>query len=96
MSAGPGAPGPPEDSAADRPGASRGERIGALLVAAALVALVFFAFWRENERRYADLAMTGCFGDAARSALGASQDCVGLRRLCRDAPPLVDWRRACS
>lgn len=79
-----------------RQAAGRGEKIGALLVAAALLGLVFFAFWRENERRYADLAVTGCFGDAARSGLGASQDCIGLRRLCRDAPPLVDWRHACN
>jgi hypothetical protein len=81
---------------APRQAAGRGERIGALLVAAALLGLVAFAFWRENERRYADLAVTGCLGDAATSTLGASQDCVGLRRLCRDAPPLVDWRRACN
>ncbi len=72
------------------------ERIGAFLVVAALVGLVFFAFWHENERRYADIFVTGCMGDAAPSALGSSQDCVGLRRLCRDAPPLVDWRHACN
>jgi len=74
----------------------RGEWIATLLVAVAVVGLVFFAFWRENERRYADMAMTGCLGDASTSALGSSQDCIGLRRLCRDAPPLVDWRHACN
>ena len=79
-----------------RRAAGRGERIGALLVAVAVLALIFSAFWRENERRYADLAVTGCLGDAAGSPLGSSQDCIGLRRLCRDAPPLVDWRHACN
>jgi hypothetical protein len=84
------------DMGTERRPAGRGERIGALLVAVALLTLIFYGFWRENERRYADLRVTGCLGDAAGSALGSSQDCVGLRRLCRDAAPLVDWRHACN
>ena len=64
-------------------------------VAGSLVLSLVFLTWRENERRYAAFAMTGCFGDSATSALGASQDCTGARRLCRDAPPLVDWRSYC-
>jgi hypothetical protein len=78
--------------------ASRLEQIIAVIVAAGLIAGVFFAFWHENERRYAALALTGCYGDAASqgSSLGSAQDCTGARRLCRDAPPLVDWRRACN
>ena len=52
--------------------------------------------WRENERRYAALAITGCFGDSANSPLGASQECNGAKRLCRDSPPLLDWRHYCD
>jgi hypothetical protein len=63
--------------------------VGSLLLSLAVLV------WRENERRYAWLAMTGCFGDSATSPLGASQDCTGVRRLCRDAPPLIDWRAYC-
>ena len=52
--------------------------------------------WRENERRYAALAITGCFGDSAQSPLGVSQECTGAKRLCRDSPPLLDWRHYCN
>jgi len=52
--------------------------------------------WRENERRYAALAITGCFGDSAQSPLAASQECNGAKRLCRDSPPLLDWRHYCD
>ena len=72
------------------------QRLVALVIVGSLVLSLLVLIWRENERRYADFMMTGCFGDSARSALGASQDCTGVRRLCRDAPPLVDWRRYCS
>ena len=65
-------------------------------VVAAVVALVVYPVWRENERRYADLRLTGCFGDTS-GALGVSQACTGnVRRLCRDVPPLIDWRRYCE
>ena len=64
-------------------------------VVGGLVLSLVFLVWRENERRYAAFAMTGCFGDSAASALGASQDCTGARRLCRDAAPLIDWRSYC-
>jgi len=57
---------------------------------------VLYLFWRENERRYDAFALTGCFGSAATSSLGSEQECTGARRLCRDAPPLIDWRRVCS
>jgi hypothetical protein len=71
-----------------------------LLVAAvviAVIALAVWPLWRENERRYDDLRLTGCFGDSAASKLGISQSCTGnVRRLCRDAPPLIDWRRFCE
>jgi hypothetical protein len=66
------------------------------VVFGSLVLSLLFLGWRENERRYAALAMTGCFGDSARSPVGGSQDCTGARRLCRDAPPLVDWRQFCN
>lgn len=72
------------------------ERIVAAVVGGSLVLSLLFLVWRENERRYAAFAMTGCFGDSASSPLGASQDCAGARRLCRDAPPLIDWRRFCQ
>ena len=65
-----------------------------IVVGTLVLSLVLFV-WRENERRYAAFAMTGCFGDSASSALGTSQDCTGARRLCRDAAPLIDWRRFC-
>lgn len=65
-------------------------------VVVAVLALMAWPVWRENERRYADLRLTGCFGDGA-GVLGISQACTGnVRRLCRDAPPLVDWRRYCE
>jgi hypothetical protein len=67
-----------------------------VLVVGSLVGTLVVLVWRENERRYAAFGMTGCFGDSATFALGASQDCTGARRLCRDAPPLIDWRRFCS
>jgi hypothetical protein len=73
------------------------ERVIAALVGVAILALIAFAFWRENERRYAAFGITGCFAELppADSRVG-SQDCTGARRLCRDVPPLVDWRRICS
>jgi len=71
-------------------------RIVAAFVVGSLVLSLLVLVWRENERRYAAFAMTGCFGDSASSALGASQDCTGAKRLCRDAPPLLDWRRFCN
>ena len=70
-------------------------RLVVIAVVGGLVLAFLVPFWRENERRYAAFAMTGCFGDSATSALGASQDCTGARRLCRDAPPLIDWRSYC-
>ncbi len=66
----------------------------AVVVGSLLLSLLILV-WRENERRYAAFAMTGCFEDSARSALGTSQDCTGAKRLCRDAAPLLDWRRFC-
>ena len=71
------------------------ERLIVGLVLGGLVVSLLTLVWRENERRYTAFMMTGCFGDSANSPLGASQDCVGVRRLCRDAPPLVDWRQFC-
>jgi hypothetical protein len=71
-------------------------RLVAAAVVAVVVALMAIPVWRENERRYADLRLTGCFGDSA-GTLGVSQACTGnVRRLCRDVPPLVDWRRFCG
>jgi hypothetical protein len=70
-------------------------KIVAAVVFGSLVLSLLFFVWRENERHYAAFAMTGCFGDSANSPLGASQDCTGAKRLCRDAPPLIDWRRFC-
>jgi len=72
-----------------------GIRIVVAVVVGSLVLSLLVLVWRENERRYAAFAMTGCFGDSERSPLGASQDCTGAKRLCRDAPPLIDWRRFC-
>ena len=67
----------------------------ALVVVAVLLALGY-PVWRENERRYDALRITGCFGDTT-STLGIARECTGhVRRLCRDVPPLVDWRRFCS
>jgi hypothetical protein len=71
------------------------ERLVVVAVAGGLIFSLLFLVWRENERRYSWFAMTGCFGDSADSALGGSQNCTGARRLCRDAPPLIDWRRYC-
>jgi len=71
------------------------ERVVVAVVVGSLVLSLAFLVWRENERRYAAFAMTGCFGDSANSPLGASQNCTGARRLCRDTPPLLDWRRVC-
>ena len=33
---------------------------------------------------------------SAQSPLGVSQECNGARRLCRDSPPLLDWRHYCN
>jgi hypothetical protein len=71
------------------------QQLVVFLVAGGLVLSLLFLVWHENERRYADLDMTGCFGDSALSALGSSQNCTGARRLCRDAPPMIDWRHFC-
>ena len=71
------------------------ERLVVAAVVGSLVLSLVVLVWRENERRYEAFAMTGCFGDSASSALGVSQDCTGARRLCRDAPPMIDWRRYC-
>jgi hypothetical protein len=71
------------------------ERLVVVVVVGSLVLSLFILVWRENERRYADFAMTGCFGDSASAALSVSQNCTGARRLCRDAPPLIDWRSYC-
>jgi hypothetical protein len=73
----------------------RTQAVAWLVMAALVVSLVVLA-WRENERRYADLTMTGCFGDSARSAIGVTQGCGGARRLCRDAAPIIDWRHYCD
>jgi len=73
-----------------------GSRIVVVVVVGSLVLSLLALVWRENERRYAAFAMTGCFEDSASSALGTSQDCTGAKRLCRDAPPLLDWRRFCN
>ena len=71
------------------------ERLVVAVVAGGLVLSLLFLVWRENERRYGWFAMTGCFGDSAASALSGSQNCTGARRLCRDVPPLIDWRGYC-
>jgi hypothetical protein len=72
-----------------------GRRLLTILVVAAALLALGYPVWRENERRYADLRLTGCFGDSGSA--GVSQACTGnVRRLCRDAPPLVDWRRFCD
>jgi hypothetical protein len=69
-----------------------------LVVALVVVAVLFavgFLFWHENERRYDALRFTGCFGDTGLS--GVAQPCAGnVRRLCRDVPPLFDWRHFCQ
>ena len=37
------------------------------------------------------------YAHASTAWLGVSQPCTGnVRRLCRDVPPLIDWRRFCS
>ena len=71
------------------------ERFVVIAVVGSLIVGLFVLVWRENERRYSWFAMTGCFGDSANSPLGASQNCTGARRLCRDAPPLIDSRNYC-
>ena len=71
-------------------------RLVAAAVVVAVLALLAIPVWRENERRYDALRITGCFGDSAASPLGASQACTGSRRLCRDVPPLIDWRGFCD
>jgi len=59
-----------------------------------LLLLMGVLVWRENERRYDAFRVSGCLADSA--ALGIAQPCTGARRLCRDAPPLLDWRHACD
>jgi hypothetical protein len=61
-----------------------------------LLALMAVLVWRENERRYDAFRVSGCVGDKASASLGISQACFGARRLCRDAPPLLDWRHVCD
>ena len=46
-------------------------RLAVALVIAGVVLLAAYPIWRENERRYADLRLTGCFGDSA-GTLGVS------------------------
>jgi hypothetical protein len=65
-------------------------------VLGALVLSLLALGWHENERRYDGLRMTGCFGDSASSPLGVTQECTGARRVCRDSPPLIDWRHFCD
>ncbi len=84
------------DDGGERTGGVGMRRLVAAAVVVAVLALLAIPVWRENERRYAALRMTGCFGDSAASPLGASQACTGSRRLCRDVPPLIDWRGYCD
>ena len=71
-------------------------RLVVVLVVVGVLLALGYPVWRENERRYADLRLTGCFGEGP-GALGASQTCTAnVRRLCRDVPPLIDWRRFCT
>ena len=72
------------------------QRLVVIAIVGGLVLSLLVLVWRENERRYASFAMTGCFGDSANSPLGATQECTGARRLCRDSPPLIDWRYYCN
>jgi len=67
-----------------------------VIVVGLLVGAVVVLVWRENERRYDSFRVSGCLGDSRQAALGVSQPCTGARRLCRDAPPLIDWRHACD
>lgn len=58
------------------------ERLVVVAGAGSLVVSLVFLVWRENERRYAAFAMTGCFGDSAISPLEhrpAPADCVAMR-----------------
>jgi hypothetical protein len=64
------------------------------VVVGVVLAAILALFWVENERRYAALSMTGCYGSS--SLPPTMQDCNGAKRLCRDAPPLIDWRQACQ
>jgi hypothetical protein len=66
------------------------------IVLGLLIGGLVFLVWRENERRYDSFRLAGCLDDRAPSALGVSQVCTGARRLCRDAPPLIDWRHVCD
>jgi hypothetical protein len=74
---------------------TRQHAVVAVVVCALLVSLLVL-LWRENERRYEAFRVSGCLGDAGQAALGVSQPCSGGKRLCRDAPPLFDWRHACD
>jgi hypothetical protein len=66
------------------------------VVVGALFLSLFVLVWRENERRYDGFRVSGCLNDSGQAALGVSQPCTGGKRLCRDAPPLFDWRHACD
>jgi len=68
-----------------------GARLAVVVVLGGLLLALAVLAWRENERRYGWFALTGCFGEGGV----AVQDCTGARRLCRDAPPLIDWRSYC-
>jgi hypothetical protein len=72
------------------------ERLIGVAFIALLVLTLAVLVWSENERRYDAFRFSGCLDDAKQSALGVSQPCTGARRLCRDAPPLIDWRHACD
>jgi len=72
------------------------QKLVVAVIVGSLIASLAGLVWRENERRYAALAMTGCFGDSVSSPLGVTQECNGARRLCRDSPPLIDWRHFCD
>jgi hypothetical protein len=62
------------------------------VVLGVLVGTLVVLLWRENERRYDNFRLAGCLD----STLAVSQPCTGGKRLCRDAPPLIDWRHACD
>jgi hypothetical protein len=69
-----------------------GQDLVVALVVGVLLGTLLVLGWRENERRYENFRLAGCLD----SSLGVSQPCTGARRLCRDAPPLIDWRHVCD
>lgn len=74
------------------------------VLAAGLFLFGIFILWQENERRYAALAMTGCYADTrsmvarfdSAGLMRVVSGCAAAMRLCREAPPLLDWRGACA